>query len=104
MSRPLQTAKQRIALSIYHKCWRAGHRRRAFNSFGAKCSTCGVEESATNDLRFRFIDPNDPLKAKYRTNAVTLHRRLWRQPILRTRVVLLCNICRIERKYLLGNN
>lgn len=91
------TAEQRRAFYTYLKKRKRLYRDLVCRRLQGKCHGCGVEDSPTNELRIRFKDSADPLKAKYRTNPGTLHRRLIREPVLRKKVVLLCNLCKLKR-------
>src|SRR5256885_15376317 len=83
------------SLSIYSRLRRLHYRDLAYEALGAKCASCGTDASPQNEPRLAFLDKSDPLKARYRTNPSTLHRRLCREPQLRDRVTLLCHLCRL---------
>lgn len=61
----------------------------AFQRLGDACA-CGE----TYDLRIRFQDPLNPLKAKYHHYAETLHLKVIQDPQFREQVALKCRPCR----------
>jgi hypothetical protein len=87
--------EDRRGVSGYQLARRNHFRNLAHKILGSKCRGCGLDGSEGHDLRIRFISPLDPLKRKYLTNPVTLHRRLYLEPALRNRVALLCQLCRL---------
>lgn len=84
----------RIALYDYRKERQSLYRAAAFHEMGDSCDRCGSDVG----LRIRFCDADDPLALKYRTNPVTLHRRICTEPEIRERVHLLCRRCRLAGK------
>ena len=83
----------KIALYDHYRAHRMAYRDQAYELLGGRCGICG----STNNLRHRFRDPSHPLKNSYRTNPVTLFRRLCLEPELRSVVRLLCRACRLTK-------
>jgi hypothetical protein len=96
-------AEQRRSFYQYVKDRKRLFRDRACIILGRRCHYCGVEDSPDDQLRIRFVDPNDPLKDKYQSNPGTLHRRLCFEPELHSRVILLCQLCRLRRNQAIAN-
>jgi hypothetical protein len=79
------------ALYDYNKARREAYKEQAYMILGAKCSLCG----STDTLRHRFVDEFDPRANQYRTNPITLFRRICIEPELRNDLYLICRECRI---------
>lgn len=84
-------AEHLVALYDHYKDRRAAYRKEAYQILGDKCSLCGSTES----LRHRFNNPCDPRASQYRTNPVTLFRRICLELKLRKELYLICRECRI---------
>ena len=84
--------RQRIALYDYFKVRRLAWQTAAFRKLGNQCAKCGSKEA----LRVRFCDAENPLFVKYRTNYVTLFRRICLEPEVRFQVRLLCRGCSLS--------
>ena len=87
-------ARHRVAVYDYVKGRRLFHQEQAYKLLGEQCSACG----SSDGLRLRFLDPNNPLRAKYAHSPSTLYRRLCNEPSLRQEVRLLCRLCRLDGK------
>src|ERR1700679_169239 len=96
MSKPNLSVQRRCRSYFYLRERRLNYRTRAYKALGSKCSGCDLEDSPCNVLHLKFIDPADPLRTRYCTNPVVLHRRLCHEPSLRKRVVLLCHPCKLK--------
>jgi hypothetical protein len=84
--------EDRMALYNYFKTRRLAYRAEALRALGSQCSLCG----GLDDLRVRFKDRANELRDKYRSNPVTLYRRLCNEPELREQLMLLCRSCRLS--------
>jgi hypothetical protein len=84
--------EQRIALYNNIKEAKTALKESTFALLGGRCSNCG----ATDNLRLRFQNHENPLAKRYVTNPMVLHRRLCREPALREEVHLLCRACRLN--------
>ena len=87
-------ARYRVAMCDYMKSRRYFHQEKAYSVLGGRCALCGDYEG----LRLRFLDTNNPLKAKYAHSPATLHRRLCHEPNLRPELRLLCRLCRLDER------
>jgi hypothetical protein len=96
--------EQRRAFYDYIKDRKRQYRELVVTALGGRCHGCNALDSATDPLCIRFVDGTDPLKDRYRTNPVTLHRRLYFEPKLRGRVALFCNLCKLERNLSIDNS
>lgn len=94
------TPKQRLSYYKYLRQRRFQFETRAKELLGGICTICG----AIDALRIQFRNVDNPLRSKYRTNPVTLYRRLCLEPTLRNELALFCNLCRLERKDALVND
>jgi hypothetical protein len=84
-------AEHLVALYDHNKNRRIEYQQEAYRILGGKCSLCG----SSNILRHRFIDPLHPLANRYRTNPVTLFRRICMDLDLRNDLRLICRECRL---------
>jgi hypothetical protein len=88
------TPKQRLAYYKYLRQRRLKLEERAKQLLGNKCDLCAKEEN----LRVQFRNLANPNRMKYQKNPVTLYRRLCLEATMRDEVMLLCSLCRLERK------
>lgn len=98
----LHTKEELRSFYLYLRSRRLDYQRKARKILGNACSRCGCPHSPDSALKLRFVAFDDPLKLKYKTNPVTLHRRLCREPDLRDRIELICPICSIKGDSQLG--
>lgn len=90
---PISTTR-RMALYDYYRTRREAYQKKAYQVLGGKCVLCG----STAGLRHRVIDPNSQLSSSYKTNPVTLYRKICTEPPVRTAVCLVCRECRVAHR------
>jgi hypothetical protein len=90
---PMATTR-RMALYDYYRSRREAYQKKAYRELGGQCVLCG----STDGLRHRFIDPNHGLSCRYKTNPITLYRRICNEPTVRSAVCLVCRECRVAHR------
>ena len=90
---PISTTR-RMALYDYYRDRRNAYQKRAYQELGGRCVLCG----SSAGLRHRSIDPNHGLSNRYKTNPITLYRKICNESSVRTAVCLLCRECRVAHR------
>ena len=90
---PLSTTR-RMVLYDYYRDRRNAYQKKAYQQLGGHCVLC----DSTAGLRHRFIDPNHALAIRYKTNPITLYRKICNEPSVRIAVCLVCRECRVAHR------
>jgi len=88
------TTTRRMALYDYYRDRRNAYQKKAYQVLGGKCALCG----STDGLRHRFLDSDSQLSSRYKTNPITLYRKICYEPSVRTAVCLVCRECRVAHR------